>query len=59
MPEYPEFLSFGAGVNSTALAILAVNDGWRGEIVFADTGCENPETYCWMDYFTPPVIIHR
>lgn len=51
MTDYPPILSFGAGVNSTALAILAVNDGWRGEIVFADTGCEWPETYCFMDYF--------
>ena len=44
-------LSFGAGVNSTALAILLINEGWRGPIVFADTGCEWPETYCFMDYF--------
>jgi hypothetical protein len=49
--DLPPILSFGAGVNSVALAILAVNDGWRGEIVFADTGCENPETYCWIAYF--------
>ena len=38
-------LSFGAGVNSTALAILLINEGWKGPIVFADTGCEWPETY--------------
>lgn len=44
-------LSYGAGVNSTALAILLINNGWRGEIVFADTGCEWPDTYCFMDYF--------
>lgn len=44
-------LSFGAGVNSVALAILLINNGWRGEIVFADTGCEWPETYCYIDYF--------
>jgi len=49
--EYAEILSFGAGVNSVALAILAINDGWHGEIVFSDTGCEWPETYCFMDYF--------
>ena len=30
---------------------MAINDGWRGEIVFSDTGCEWPETYCYMDYF--------
>jgi len=38
--EYAEVLSFGAGTNSTALAIMAINDGWHGEIVFSDTGCE-------------------
>jgi len=44
-------LSYGAGVNSTALAILLINDGWKGEIVFANTGTEWPDTYCFMDYF--------
>ena len=44
-------MSFGSGVNSVALAIMVVNDGWRGDIVFSDTGCEWPETYCYMDYF--------
>lgn len=46
-----ELISFGAGVNSTAMTIMLVNEGWRGPIVFADTGCEWPETYCFMDYF--------
>jgi len=46
-----ELLSFGGGVNSTALAILLINEGWQGEIVFADTGAEWPETYEYMDYF--------
>lgn len=46
-----EAISFGAGVNSTALCILLVDRGWRGHIVFADTGCEMPHTYCYMDYF--------
>ena len=44
-------LSFGGGVNSTSLAILLVNEGWRGAIVFADTGCEIPETYSYMAMF--------
>ena len=46
-----ELISFGGGVNSTAMTILLVNDGWRGQIVFADTGCEWPDTYAYMDYF--------
>jgi 3'-phosphoadenosine 5'-phosphosulfate sulfotransferase (PAPS reductase)/FAD synthetase len=47
----PEVLSFGGGVNSTALAILLVDNGWWGRLVFCDTGCEWPETYCYMQYF--------
>ena len=44
-------ISFGAGVNSTAMTIMLVNRGWRGPILFADTGAEWPETYCYLDYF--------
>lgn len=44
-------ISFGGGVNSTAMAIWLVNHGWHGEIVFSDTSTEWPETYCYMDYF--------
>jgi len=44
-------ISYGAGVNSTAMAILLVNEGWRGELVFAETGAEWPATYCYLDYF--------
>jgi 3'-phosphoadenosine 5'-phosphosulfate sulfotransferase (PAPS reductase)/FAD synthetase len=46
-----ELVSFGGGINSTAMTILLVNEGWRGPIVFADTGCEWPDTYAYMDYF--------
>lgn len=46
-----DLISYGAGVNSTALVILMVNEGWRGPIVYADTGTEWPETYCYMEYF--------
>jgi len=46
-----ELISYGGGVNSTALAILLIKQGWSGSIVFADTGCEWPDTYCFMDYF--------
>ena len=47
----PEAISFGGGVNSVAMTILLVNDGWRGPIVFADPGAEHPETYCYMRMF--------
>jgi hypothetical protein len=46
-----EMISFGAGVNSVAMTIMLVEGGWRGPIVFADTGGEHPETYCYMKYF--------
>ncbi len=46
-----EMISFGGGVNSVAMTILLVNEGWHGPIVFADTGGEHPETYCYMAMF--------
>lgn len=46
-----EMISFGAGVNSVAMTIMLVKQGWRGPIVFADTGAEQPETYCYLKYF--------
>jgi len=46
-----EIISYGGGVNSTALAIMLINEGWKGVIVFSDTGCEWPDTYCFIDYF--------
>jgi hypothetical protein len=52
------WLSYGGGVNSTALAVLLVNgrfhefENWR--IVFSDTGEEKPETYDYIrDVFEP------
>ena len=46
-----EMISFGAGVNSVAMTIMLVEDGWRGPVVFSDPGSENPETYCYIEYF--------
>lgn len=46
-----EMISFGGGVNSVAMTIMLVNEGWRGPVVFTDTGGEHPETYCYMTYF--------
>jgi len=52
LPDYGDaVVSYGGGVNSTALIILLVNAGWKGDIVFSDTACEWPDTYCFMDYF--------
>lgn len=46
-----EMISFGGGVNSTAMVILLARAGWRGPIVFADTGAELPETYEHIERF--------
>jgi len=54
-----EMISFGGGINSTAMTILLVNEGWQGPIVFADTGGEWPETYCYMDYFEDSFLKSR
>lgn len=50
------WLSYGGGVNSTALAVLLAGgrfpkyENWR--IVFSDTGEEKPETYAFIkDFF--------
>lgn len=55
------WLSYGGGVNSTALAVLLVRgklpqyQPWR--IVFSDTGDEKPETYAYIrDHFSPWLI---
>ena len=33
------------------MTIMLVEQGWRGPIVFSDTGGEHPDTYCYMRYF--------
>ncbi|MFA6315716.1 MAG: phosphoadenosine phosphosulfate reductase family protein [Candidatus Paceibacterota bacterium] len=52
-------VSFGGGINSTALVIYLAEQGWRGDVVFADTGCEHPETYCYMQYFEAEYLTPR
>lgn len=54
-----EAISFGGGVNSTAMTIMLVNKGWHGPIVFADTGCEWPETYEYMEMFEEDWLVQR
>jgi len=46
------YLSFGAGVNSTAILALIYLGKLKYDdlkIVFADTGCEKPATYCHIN----------
>ncbi len=50
-------LSLGAGVNSTALLLLAVRDGFPlDEVVFANTGAEKPETYAYLQERIVPFL---
>jgi len=50
-------LSFGAGVQTTALAILVAEKKLAVDaVVFADTGCEKPETYYYMEDYTKPML---
>jgi len=44
------YLSYGAGVNSTALMLLLKDEGIEFESVFVDHGGDYPETYDYVDY---------
>lgn len=42
-------LSYGGGVNSTALMVILVQENYPlDDVVFADTGAERPETYRYL-----------
>lgn len=43
------YLSLGAGVNSTALMLLLLDEGIEFETIFIDSGVEKPETYEYLD----------
>lgn len=38
------YLSFGGGVNSTAMLLYLLDEGWEFETVYVDHGCDWPET---------------
>jgi 3'-phosphoadenosine 5'-phosphosulfate sulfotransferase (PAPS reductase)/FAD synthetase len=44
------YLSFGGGVNSTAMMLLLQDQEIDFKAVFVDTGCEWPETYQFLEY---------
>lgn len=46
-------LCFGAGVNSTAILVLHKQIQFD-RIVFADTGCEHPDTYAFIQNYVQP-----
>ena len=45
------YLSFGGGVNSVALHLYLLNEGWDFESVFVNHGTDWPETYEYLDMF--------
>jgi len=45
-----KYLSFGAGVNSTALLLLLTDTGENFENIFVNHGGDYPETYEYVDY---------
>jgi 3'-phosphoadenosine 5'-phosphosulfate sulfotransferase (PAPS reductase)/FAD synthetase len=50
-------LSFGAGVQTTALAIMLYERKFQVDaVVFADTGAEKPETYNYLKSYTEPLL---
>ena len=56
MSEILQVLSYGGGVNTAAILALT----YKGElkidyILFADTGCEYPDTYKWTELIAKPV----
>tara|TARA_Y100000004_G_scaffold178314_1_gene220782 strand:- start:72 stop:884 length:813 start_codon:yes stop_codon:yes gene_type:complete len=51
----PVILSYGGGINSTALLLEWVKQGKQLDLViFADTGSEMPETYEFIDKYVKP-----
>jgi hypothetical protein len=53
-------LSYGGGVNSTALMAILVKEKYPlDEVVFADTGAERPETYRYLRFARSFLKKHR
>jgi len=48
--EMKKYLSFGAGVNSTALLLLLTDQGEDFETIFVNHGGDYPETYEYLGY---------
>lgn len=50
LPRTPSVLSYGVGVDSTAMLIELVSQGRKPDLVLtADPGAEKPETYAYLD----------
>ena len=50
------FLSFGAGVQTTAMLIMLAQGKIHADaVIFADTGAEHPETYDYIERYDKPL----
>ena len=49
--EIKNYLSFGGGVNSVAMYLYLLDEGWYFEAIFVDHGTDWPETYEYVDMF--------
>jgi PP-loop superfamily ATP-utilizing enzyme len=49
--KHEKLISYGGGVNSTALVILLLQEGFRYPIVYSDLGSEMPETVEYVEKF--------
>lgn len=55
----PVVVAYGAGVDSTALLVGLYNSGRKVDLIlFADTGSEKPETYCYLDIMDTWLVTH-
>ncbi len=52
-----KILSFGGGLQTTAIVILAFQGKIEfDEVIFADTCCEKPETYNYIENYIKPIL---
>ena len=54
------YLSYGGGVNSTAMLLLLLDEGWEYEASYVDHGCDWPDTrrfVYWLSRHTPIKIL--
>jgi 3'-phosphoadenosine 5'-phosphosulfate sulfotransferase (PAPS reductase)/FAD synthetase len=46
------YLSYGGGVNSTAMMLVLLDEGVEFEAVYVDHGCDRPETQEYIEYIS-------
>jgi hypothetical protein len=51
------YLSYGGGVNSTAMLLLLLDEGWEFEAVYVDHGCDWPETRKYVAWLSKQMPI--